>query len=144
MSTADDDIIAAYAVAKLPRSLDPQFVVCFRPEIDRARGWSSSPNSPYWTNFLREAAANVPTKKLLRLLPQPAGMLWDMGIDADESDEPMMQPGGQPQPAPQDWVDRLPVDAETGEIYDQPEDMPVDSPPKAAPADPAPASESPF
>ena len=68
-SRTDQDLIATYAIAKVPGAIDPEFEVFYRADIDRARAYSKASSGPWQTHFI-EMAKNAPMKMLLNRLPQ--------------------------------------------------------------------------
>ena len=104
-SRTDADIIAAYAIALIPQSIDPAYEVALRPDLDRAQGWSRGTSGP-WKSHYPEMAANVPLKRLLKRLPMPAGFGWGVGYD-DDYESPVVVPTApvdEPAPLPEPVV----------------------------------------
>lgn len=71
-SRADADVIAAYAIAKLPGGADPMFEVMWRVDIDRHKAFSRSRKRSSWDSHYPEMALKTVQKKLLRRLRQPS------------------------------------------------------------------------
>ena len=69
-SRTDQELIATYAIAKLPGAIDPEFEVFYKADIDRARGYSRARGSSPWDTHFIEMAKNAPFKMLLKRLPK--------------------------------------------------------------------------
>lgn len=100
----DANIIAAYATAHFPGSMEPEFEVFFRGDIDRFRAYSRSRGGPWETHYGEMAKKAVLGQVLKRLPkavgapPEPQGMstmdadaisLEDVGISDTSSDQPV-------------------------------------------------------
>ena len=72
----DDQLVAAYAVAHMPRGSQPSFVVMYRSEIERYRGFSPSRESKRsaWNTHYPEMSRKTVLRRLLHALPVPAGL----------------------------------------------------------------------
>ena len=78
-SRRDQDIIAGYAVANLPRSTVPMYEVMMRGDFDRHKGYSRAKkdDSP-WNKFYGQMCKKTVLRQLVTLLPQPAGIVMDV------------------------------------------------------------------
>lgn len=101
-SHRDQDLRAVYAVARVPGSIDPEFVVCYQPDIDRYRAYSRAKTGPWETHY-QQMAENVAVKMLLKKLPKSAhgfrlpDELDDLDIMTPDSLHP--EPAPVPEPA---------------------------------------------
>ena len=68
----DESIVAAYAVANLPASIDPEFEVFSKADIDRFRGYSRGQGGPWKTHY-PEMAKKAVLGQLLKRLPKAVG-----------------------------------------------------------------------
>ena len=75
----DEDIIAGYAVANFPRSTVPMYEVMMRGDFDRHKAYSraSGQDSP-WNKFYGQMCSKTVLRQLVKLLPQPAGLVMDV------------------------------------------------------------------
>ena len=62
-------VIATYAIARRPGSIDPDFEVMDRATIDRYRGYSRARSGPWDTHYVEMAEKTV-LKQLLKRLPK--------------------------------------------------------------------------
>ena len=75
----DQDIIAGYAVANLPRSSVPVYEVMMRGDFDRHKSYSraTGQDSP-WNKFYGPMCAKTVLRQVVKILPQPAGVVTDV------------------------------------------------------------------
>ena len=104
----DGSIIAVYAVAHIPASVDPAFEVLLRGDIDRHRGYSRTGNSGPWAQFYGQMAQKTAIRQLLKRLPMGMGRTYEVPaglehVEVGDFDDPST----------------LTVDTNTGEIIDQ-------------------------
>ena len=66
---SDGMVIATYAIARRPGSIDPDFEVMDRATIDRYRGYSRARSGPWDTHYVEMAEKTV-LKQLLKRLPK--------------------------------------------------------------------------
>ena len=66
---SDGQVIATYAIARRPGSIDPDFEVMDRATIDRYRGYSRARSGPWDTHYVEMAEKTV-LKQLLKRLPK--------------------------------------------------------------------------
>ena len=62
-------VIATYAIARRPGSIDPDFEVMDRATLDRYRGYSRARSGPWDTHYVEMAEKTV-LKQLLKRLPK--------------------------------------------------------------------------
>ena len=100
-SRRDQDIIAGYAVANLPRSTVPMYEVMMRGDFDRHKGYSRAKkdDSP-WNKFYGQMCKKTVLRQLVTLLPQPAGIVMDVPpeLAAYELEAPVYEPESTPYP----------------------------------------------
>ena len=70
-SRKDDDVIAAYAIVRLPGQLEPDYEVFLRQDIDRARSFSRASSGPWFDHFPLMCMKSV-LKRILKRLPKSA------------------------------------------------------------------------
>ena len=68
-SRKDEDLIACYAIAKLPDASEPEYEVMWRSDLDRFRAKSRSRGGP-WDDFFIAMCKKTVTKQLLKRLPK--------------------------------------------------------------------------
>ena len=68
-SRKDADLIAAYAIAKLPDASEPEYEVMWRSDIDRIRAMSRARGGPWEDHFIAMSKKTV-CKQLLKRLPK--------------------------------------------------------------------------
>ena len=66
---SDGMVVATYAIARRPGSIDPDFEVMDRATIDRYRGYSRARSGPWDTHYVEMAEKTV-LKQLLKRLPK--------------------------------------------------------------------------
>ena len=130
-SQASEDMIYAYATARLPGGIDPMYDVMSRGEIDRYRAYSRSPACD--SNFV-EQCKNPVLRRLLKRLPM-SGLTLEVPTaleNVDTLEDAAALGGGET------------VDTATGEITGGPAGaVPTSSKPKPKPNPrPAPQSEA--
>ena len=67
-----DNVIAAYAVAVVPGSTEPEYEVMYRVELERRRMMSARPNAGPWVEHYAEQCKKTVLKQLLKRLPKSA------------------------------------------------------------------------
>ena len=80
-SRTNQDIIAVYAIARLPRAVEPVFEVMVRGDIDRHRSYSRAGKGGPWDTFYGEMAQKTVLRKLLRSLPKPSTFTFETPAD---------------------------------------------------------------
>ena len=128
-SQAPEEVIYAYATARLPGAIEPMYDVMNRGEIDRYRAYS---RSPAWnTNFV-EQSKNPVLRRLLKRLPM-SGLALEVPAELEhvESLEDAAALGGKT------------VDMSTGEIMEAegPVQQPAANGRRASKPEPAPKPE---
>ena len=104
----EQNIIAAYALARMPNNPAPEYVVLFRSELDHIRATYTNAKSPAWAKEYAEQAKKTAVRRLCKMLPIRSGLmqdseseptmdLSDQVIDAVAKEEPPDGDGGQPQ-----------------------------------------------
>ena len=134
---SDGMVIATYAIARRPGSIDPDFEVMDRATIDRYRGYSRARSGPWDTHYVEMAEKTV-LKQLLKRLPksvqappEPPPELEMLGYDLVAPDglegvinNPALMPAQEA--ATQATVN---ANAATGEIIDEPDRNEPEMPP---------------
>ena len=109
----EQNIIAVYALARMPTNPSPEYVVLFKSEIDYIRSTYANAKSPAWTKEYAEQAKKTALRRLCKTLPIRSGLiqdsesevsnLHDQVIDAvaHEGDpDPAAEPGDRETPQP--------------------------------------------
>ena len=109
-SKSSDDIIAVYAVARLPAAASPTFEVMMRGDIDRHMGYSPSGKNGPWGTHYGPMSEKTVISKILKRLPQIPGF----AIRYEEELDHVETEGF--------------VNTDTGEVFDHP---PIDEEPPA-------------
>ena len=136
-----EDIIAVYAIAKMPKSVEGIYEVMLRGDIDRHMAYSRSANSGPWKTHYGQMAIKTVLRQVLRRLPQPHGFVYQetpqeyatvelTGFDAPDAPLVDYPPGMEESPL------QSQADPQTGEL-------PPEAPEAPAPQAP-PAGQSPF
>ena len=72
-SRSEGDLVAAYAIAIMPRSTAPEFEVMSRADIDRYRAFSAAKSRGPWASHFAEMAKKTVLGQLLKRLPKVPG-----------------------------------------------------------------------
>lgn len=78
--TNPDNIIAAYAIAKLTND-ELIWTVMYRDELDKIKAASKAVNSPAWRNWPTEMMKKAPIRRLRKLLPSFAPLALAATLD---------------------------------------------------------------
>ena len=81
-SQAPEEVIYAYATARLPGAIEPMYDVMSRGEIDRYRAYSKS---PAWNTHFVEQSKNPVLRRLLKRLPM-SGLALDVPQELEHVD----------------------------------------------------------
>ena len=100
----DGSIIAVYAVAHIPASIDPAFEVLLRGDIDRHRGYSRTGAKGPWNDYYGQMAQKTALRQLLKRLPRGVGQHYEVPAELEH-----IEIGD---------YDTRTVDVTTGEIID--------------------------
>ena len=117
-SQAPEEVIYAYATARLPGAMEPMYDVMSRGEIDRYRSYS---RSPAWSTNFVEQCKNPVLRRLLKRLPM-SGLVLDAPTELEHVDtlEDAASLVESPSTPSTSGACRT-VDTSTGEITDGPE-----------------------
>ena len=133
-----EDIIAVYAVAKMPMASEGVYVVMLRGDIDRHMAYSRSSGKGPWQTHYGEMAKKTVDKQICRLLPKPSGFAYQdvpqefatLELQGyDDADAPLVDLPPDPADAPSPLQSQ--ADPQTGEL------PPEEDPPAEAAAAPA-------
>ena len=123
---ADENIIAAYAVAHIPGNEQPEFTVFYRAEIDDRRKRSPARNDGPWVTHYAQMAEKSVLRALLKRLPirgQARAAMDDFLPESGEADTPTVemasQGGGEYQARQQQNSDPEPEQAEDSASQEQ-------------------------
>lgn len=108
----EQNIVAVYALARMPNNPSPEYVVLFKSEIDYIRSTYANAKSPAWSKEYAEQAKKTALRRLCKTLPIRSGLIQDSesevsnlhdqvidAVAAEEGDpDPASRPE-QPQPA---------------------------------------------
>ena len=123
---ADENIIAAYAVAHIPGNEQPEFTVFYRADIDARRKLSPAGGSGPWGTHYAQMAEKSVLRALLKRLPirgQARAAMDDFLPESGEADTPTVemasQGGGEYQARQQQNSDPEPEQAEDSASQEQ-------------------------
>ena len=86
----EKNVIAAYALARIPGNPAPEFVVLYKPELDYIRKTYTSAKSKAWAEEYAEQAKKTALRRLLKTLPIRSGLMAQMEAQlADPNDQPL-------------------------------------------------------
>ncbi len=95
---ADENVIAAYAVAHIPGNEQPEFTVFYRAEIDDRRKRSPARNDGPWVTHYAQMAEKSVLRALLKRLPirgQARAAIDDFLPESGEADTPAVEMASQ-------------------------------------------------